>query len=110
MMYYKITLPTNSGEDICVKFDKNNIHIENSYKISSTKEMKSILTLVNGAAENRDIIYKRTLKSWIKEWQAHNILYKFCIKPSSSKHVDLNENETRSRLFVYNILSLFYWK
>ena len=110
MIYYKIILPTNGGENVCVKFDKNNIHIDNSYKITSTKEMKSMLILIKGAAENRGIIYKRSMRSWIKEWQAHNILYKLGIKPSSSKDVDMDEDETKGRLFVYNILSLFYWK
>lgn len=105
-----IILPDGCGNKLSVTFDKNNIHIQDSYKVTTTESMKFILQLVKYTTSNRDIVYKRIMKSWLREWKAHNILYKFNIQRSRSQHTDLSENESMMRRFAYFILSLFYWK
>ena len=105
-----IILPDGCGNKLSITFDKNNIHIHDSYKVKTTESMRFVLQLVKYAAANRNIVYKRTMKSWLREWKAHNILYKLNIQRPRSQHTDLNENESVKRRFAYFILSLFYWK
>lgn len=106
---YNISLPLNNKR-VYVQFDRNSIHIANSFSITKSSEMKRILGLIGIAAFNRNISYSRSQGSFIREWKAHNILYKFNIKRKSTKSVDLNENENIFRRIGYFILSLFYWK
>jgi hypothetical protein len=98
------------GNLIQVEYNSNNIHIFNSYKIKRKRDMKRILMLIRYASFNRGIFYSRKEKSWIREWKAHNVLYKLGIKKVSTRHTDLNENESIFRRFGYFILSLFSWK
>ena len=105
-----ILLPDGYGNKLSITFDKNNIHIHNSYKVSTTKSMRFVLQLVKYATANRNITYNRTMKSWLREWKAHNILYKLNIKRDSTKSVDINEGESKGRRFGYFLLSLLYWK
>lgn len=108
-MSHQIEFPFN-GSYIKVFFDKDNICILDSYKVKRSKDMKQILENVFYASVNRGIFYSRSIKSWLKEWKAHNILYKFGLFRSHTKDVDLTEKESKKRRFAYFILSLFYWK
>ena len=105
-----IILPDGCGNKLSITFDKNNIHIHDSYKVKTTESMRFVLQLVKCAAVNRGIVYKRMMKSWLREWKAHNVLYKLNIRRSSTQHTDLYENESGKCCFAYFILSLFYWK
>ena len=52
--------------------------------------------------------YSRTTAQWLNEWKAHNVLYRWKYKVSQVKDVDLNENETHKRQFLYWCISLLY--
>ena len=106
---YTISIPFE-GKLIQAEYNNSNIHIFDSYKIKRKRDMKRILMLIRCASFNRGIFYSRNEKSWIREWKAHNILYKLGIKKASTQHTDLSENESVLRKFGYFILSLFYWK
>ena len=83
---------------------KDNIHIENSYQIPNNKVRLFLVKLLR--ALRYQIRYKRTIDSWEKEWIAHNRLYKLGLYRDHTKDVDLNEDESKKRLIVYNILSI----
>mgnify|MGYP003296888632 CR=1 FL=1 len=91
-----------------ISFDELNIHIEDSYQVKTKKEMEAILWIVEGASFNRGISYARKRASWIREWKAHNLLYKLGLFKSRTKSVDLNENESWFKRLGYFILSIFY--
>lgn len=61
-----------------------------SKKISQTPKLKDV--------------YKRSEESWIKEWRAHNRLYRMRMFVKHTKDVDLEENENIIRLLAYQIL------
>ena len=105
-----IILPDGCGNKVTIIFDERNIHIRDSYKVVKSESMRFILQLVKYATANRDIKYKRTMRSWLREWKAHNILYKLNIRRSSSQSTDLSEKESWQRRLAYFILSMFYWK
>lgn len=95
---------------IRVQYSNSNIHIFDSYKIKRKQDMERILSIIQCASFNRGIFYTRRMNSWVREWKAHNVLYKLGIKKERAKGVNLNENESILRKFGYFILSLFYWK
>lgn len=99
-----------NGNLISVSFNQSNIHISDSYKLIKRTHMKDCLNIIRYASVNRGIFYSRSLNSWIREWKAHNILYKLGIYKERTSSVDLNEKESKLRRFGYFILSLFSWK
>lgn len=109
-MQHIMNLPDGNGGKLVVKLDSDSVHIIDSYKIKSTKQMKNIIRLIRYAAVNCEFNYKRTRRSWLREWKAHNILYSLNIKRKSAINTDLDESESFGRRFVYFVLSLFYWR
>lgn len=95
---------------IQVHYNRHSISILNSYKIKRKRDMRFILTLIECASFNRGIFYSRNQSSWIRDWKAHNVLYKLGIKNSKTKHITLNEKKSLLKRFGYFILSLFCWK
>lgn len=94
--------------DISYSFDNNktnpNIHICNSYKIKNDKIKKLFLKQIM-----RDPLFKqakrtRSLDSYLKEWKAHNYLYKLGIEKERTAHVDLDEKDDKQR--AYELLAL----
>lgn len=88
-----------------IKFQYNsqNIHIVDSYLIFDEDMMKACLVLFKKLTNYKS---KRTIKSWIKEWKAHNRLYRLGLFKSHTKDCDLEENEKLHRLIAYQILGI----
>jgi len=49
---------------------------------------------------------KRSISSWVKEWKAHNRLYKLGLFKAHTKDCDLDEHEKWWRLLAYQILGI----
>lgn len=90
------------GVDVVI--DKHYITIKDSSKIKDKKSMESILKIARNIALKKGYHYKRTNKSWIQEWRAHNLLYKLHLFETHTKDTDLEECESKFRLFCYKIL------
>ncbi len=88
----------------CILSD-NNITIKNSYKIKDKYIMKFVDLLYLKSIE-LGFKYTRSKRSWAKEIEAHNRLYKLGLFRSHTIDTDLSENESRFRLFIYNIISI----
>ena len=86
-----------------IQYNSENIRIIDSYEITNPKDMIVILKLFKLKTGYRT---KRSLKSWIKEWKAHNRLYKLGLFKSHTKDCDLEENEKIHRLIAYQILGI----
>jgi len=87
-----------------INITKDNIHIHDSYKIDSNKEKVAML---NEIYSHLDAQFPRSYKSALREWKAHNVLYKLNIKRASTMHTDI---EAKPKLFYricYFILSIF---
>lgn len=91
-----------SGLDVVI--DKNYITIKDSSKVKDKKSMESILKIARNIALKKGYHYKRTNKSWIQEWRAHNLLYKLHLFEIYIKDTDLEECESKFRLFCYKII------
>lgn len=67
----------------------NNVHIKESYKVTSKAEMKEILYAVQHNHPECKT-FNRSYNSLIAEWRAHNRLYRLGYKRQRTGDVDLN--------------------
>lgn len=86
----------------------HNIKIIDSWRVTDKETMAFILMkiLINDEwGGTRD----RHIAEYVREWKAHNILYKIPLRyfKEHAKDCDLSNNESKFRLFVYNILGRF---
>ena len=93
---------------LTVYFNEKNIHIRYSYTVTDPKCMLEAMSLIREEAKRFNIEYKRTDTSWLREWKAHNMLYKMKVFINRTAHTDLNEKESWFRRLGYWFLSLFY--
>ena len=88
-----------------------NICVKNSYKIKYSDDIENLLKIIcdNPAFSEFKIAgYKRTLSSMRREWEAHNLLYKFGIFKTRTGSTDLDNNENFIRKAGYAVLSFIY--
>lgn len=83
----------------------NNIHIENSYKVTSKSEMKEILYAIQHKHPECNT-FKRKYNSLIAEWRTHNRLYRLGYKKNRTGSVDINYPLKWYVKLVYKILGI----
>lgn len=88
---------------VSIKYDQTCVRILESYKVKKKKDMSIILSIFK---INTGYKSQRNLKSWIKEWKAHNRLYKMGLFKSHTRDCDLEENEKWWRLLAYQFLGV----
>lgn len=98
---------TNTNVIEYIENDRN-IKIIDSYKITDKDTMAFIIMKIlvkDEYASTRD----RHIAEYVREWKTHNILYKIPLRyfKEHCKDCDLSNNESKFRLFVYNILGRF---
>ena len=96
-----------------VKIDyKNlNIHIQDSYQMTNAEYLKVAINDILGSVYFEKLTaagYTRTKESLIREWKAHNVLYRWGIAKERTGSVDMSQNESRFRRFCYFFLSWLY--
>lgn len=90
-------------EGVRIQYNSNVVRIINSHLITNEKKMILILLMFK---KKTNYQCKRSYKSWLKEWKAHNRLYKLGLFRSHTKDCDLEENEKLHRLIAYQILGI----
>ena len=93
---------------LTVYINSKNVHINESYTVTNPFCMQEAINLIREEAKRFNIFYKRNDKSWVREWKAHNMLYKMGLFKKNTMHTDLDENESWFRRLGYWFLSLFY--
>lgn len=94
-----------------VTITSNNINIKDSYKVNNHNRMSVILSIAKEYAEDYDEgietpFNHRSIKSMIREWAAHNNLYKLGYKKGQTKNIDLNYPQKWYVPIIYWFLSL----
>lgn len=82
----------------------NNIHIEDSYKISKN-EFESILCEMRKKYTN-SVLKNRSNFSLKLEWAAHNFLHNLGIEKSRTQSVDLNYPQSIKEKVFYTVFGL----
>lgn len=85
-----------------------NTTIFESYKIKSLKDMSGFLNHIRTKFYPYGSINIRSIKSMIREWRVHNLLYSLHIMRNRTKDVDLNVWQPWYVKTLYTILSPFY--
>lgn len=88
-----------------ITISHKNVNINNSYLIETTREKKEVINYILETASDHGITFKRSIKSWLREWKAHNVLFKLGIKKQQTRSVDLNEDENLFRRIGYFLIS-----
>ena len=113
MNKYNFNIETTKGNlEVSINIEALNIHIKDSYKIYSSKEMKKILEKIMNMDVYKELAaagFARSKEGLIREWKAHNVLYHIGYHPESTGSVDLNQGESIKRKIGYFFLSLFHW-
>lgn len=94
--------------EVTFNYDILNIHIENSHELYTRQEVIDALTYIHSTFEYKKLVsmgYTRTLKSQIDEWRAHNVMWSWGFKRSRTDSVDLDQNESKLRKFLYSIIA-----
>lgn len=94
-------------EDITYKLTKNCLTIYNGYQTTDKKTMVSFISSLRDNEGKDTIMAHRTVKSMVREWRAHNLMYNLHLFRSHTQDVDI-DNEPWYRRFVYFFLSLIY--
>lgn len=81
---------TFNDTQITYHLSEGNCCIVDSYKISSKSYMLSFIDFLLMDQK----FAARSVKSYLREWQAHNLLYKLGLFKERTKDVDLNINES----------------
>lgn len=85
--------------------EKGYVRIDDSYTVKE-RDIPNFVEKLRVELKLTKFTYKRTKDSWVKEWIAHNRLYKLGLFRKHTKDVDLYENESKFALFCYDILSI----
>ena len=92
-----------------VHLSKDNTTILDSYKVSSPKDMKSIIYHIREQVTDDVAINIRSVSSMVHEWRVHNLLYTLGIMRGRTGSVDLNTSQPLYIKALYTILSPFYF-
>ena len=79
-----------------------NHQVKNSYTYTNDE----IERQVNELYAYYKLSHKRSINSYIREWKAHNWLYRHNLFTSHTRDVDLNDDESLLRRIGYFIVSL----
>ena len=90
--------------DLFINISNNNIHIHDSFKIHKKEDKINILNKI--ISYYPEILNKRSFKSMLKEWRAHNILYRLGLFKKQTKHTDLEFNQNLIHKIIYFLISL----
>lgn len=85
-------------EGVKIQYDAGNVRIVDSYKVKSEEKMLNVLIQFKLKTNFKS---RRQLDSWIREWKAHNRLYRLGLYLDHTKDCDLEELEKWYRLLVY---------
>ena len=101
----QIELTNTLGQSLSVNYSLTNVHICKSYAIAKT-DIASWVKLIKETGNQNGYVYSRSESSWIREWKAHNLLFKWGVCPDRTKDVDLELKVKFLYKIAYFILSL----
>ena len=96
---------------ITFDYDNLNIHIEDSWQVVNSMELEEIVDRIVESDYFRKMAvagYTRTKESLIREWKAHNVLYRWGYEKERTGSTDLDQHESCGRRLCYFFLSWLY--
>ena len=90
--------------DITYNVLSNRVKIINSYKITNRSRMSEIIYAIQH--NHPEVRFNRDYSDLVHEWVAHNRMYKWGIRKDKTKDVDLEFNESKKNIILFNILGM----
>lgn len=97
----------NNTGNVYIDYDVYSVRIWNSFLITKRKEMKEYVNRIKNYSLCPDCVRFRSTRSLIREWEAHNFLYRIGYEVQRTMHVDFNDEPVTRRL-GYAFLSILY--
>lgn len=91
---------------VIITFSQNDIQIKDSYLITNDKHKEYIIDMMMSSEKFNKREYTRSKKSYLREWQAHNVLCKWRIQKQRTKDVNFSEHEPLLKRVCYFLLSI----
>jgi len=92
-------------KDFYVNITDNNVHIHDSYKIKG--KWKKLAVIERILEIQPDAFKIRSIRSVLREWRAHNILYRWHIKRDSTMHTDIEIHQKLKYKIGYLLVNIF---
>lgn len=94
-----------------IELSEKNIHIEDSYKVTTRKDMELVLNTLREYVQEAGIttdtpLNHRSNKSMIREWVTHNNFYNLGYFREETRSVDLNYPQLLIEKLGYAIYSI----
>ena len=99
---------SENGTEIEYYIHKDNCQVRNSYRYINDDDLKLEFIYYIMDTNSNFLTGKRSAKSYVREWKAHNILYSWGVKPDSTKDTDLNISEKWIRRLGYFVIALLF--
>lgn len=84
-----------------IEYDAGNVRVLESYKVKNKKVMRYVLEYFK---EREGFKSRRSIRSWVREWVAHNRMYKLGMFKGHTRDCDLEELEGWHRRVIYFII------
>ncbi len=95
-------------EKLDIIFSETNTHITNSYKVKNTRAIIRRVLSARREASPDMAVNKRSVKSQVIEWRAHNLSYYLHLFRKRTVDIDLEYPQKPMQRACYAIASLFY--
>ena len=92
-------------------YENLNIHIQDSYLIKDSKTIENAIENILASVYFEKLAaagFTRTKESLMREWRAHNVLYRLGYEKERTGSVDFSQYESRGRRIAYFFLSWFF--
>ena len=92
-------------KDSYIEVTEYNVHIHDAYKVKGKKKKLEIINIILSFCP--DAFKTRSIRSVLREWRAHNILYKLHIARKSTMHTDIEANQKLFYKIGYLLINIF---
>lgn len=90
-----------------ISASKNNIHINNSFKIKGRKNIMCVIKQIKEIFPNH-LVSSISDSLLVNEWACHNMCYRLGIYKERTRDVDLDYGKPWYISMLYNIIGVFY--
>lgn len=81
--------------------DNLNLHIKDSFMVRDVNHIRELVIAYYHAGK---LGKSRSVQSYVVEWHVHNVLFFMGLFKSHTADVDLNDDESKFRRFIYRLI------
>lgn len=90
-----------------IVYGRDSVQVRNSFLIKERADIKAYVKYIKGSPDCPYVVSRRKDMSLVREWEAHNFLFAYGVRPAQTKDVDFVDEPLRRRI-CYCLLSILY--